>query len=117
MDLRKMMVVCAVALSGLAVGCKSDTCKSTCEDAKKCSDATATDKARDCGKFCDDVDNLSDSANCNSQKDKLVDCEDGADACDANACASQQTAWGTCIGVYCAAHSNDANCTAVFGDI
>jgi hypothetical protein len=115
MDFRKMMVVCAVALGGLAVGC-SDKCKSSCEDGKKCANASATEKAVDCGKFCDDIDNVSDAAGCNDQKDKLLDCEDGADACNSTSCSSQGTAWSTCVTTYCTAHPTDSKCTAFAAD-
>jgi hypothetical protein len=116
MDLRKMMVVCAVALSGLAVGC-GNKCKSSCEDGQKCADATAEEKALDCGKFCDDADSVSDAASCSDQFDKLVDCQDDADACSATSCSAQTDAWSTCVGTYCVAHATDAKCTAFFKDI
>jgi hypothetical protein len=112
MDLSKMMVVCAVALSGLAVGCK-DSCKSNCEDTQKCANATALEKATNCDNFCSNVDNVSDSASCNSQKDNLLNCEDGANACDTNACAAQLIAWGGCVVTYCNAHSTDSSCVAL----
>ncbi len=116
MDLKKMMVVCAVALGGLAVGCGGDTCKSSCEDAKKCSDATAEVKATDCGKSCDDLDSLSDTAKCSDQYDKLMDCADDHDACDKNACSAEGAAWGTCVFAYCTAHPTDSKCAALGGD-
>jgi len=116
MDLRKMMLVCAVALGGFAVGC-GNKCKSSCEDAKDCADATADDKARDCGKSCDDADSLSDAASCSDQYDKLVDCEDDHDACDSNACGTQITTWATCVGGYCATHSSGSKCAALGGDL
>jgi|SRR3954465_444857 hypothetical protein len=116
MDLRKMMVVCAVALSGLAVGCGGDKCKSSCDDAKKCADATAEQKAADCGKTCDDLDSLSDAASCSDQYDKLWDCADDHDVCDNNACAAEGTAWGTCVFAYCTAHPTDSKCTALGSD-
>jgi hypothetical protein len=116
MDLSKMMVVCALALGGLALGC-SDKCKSACEDQQKCANATAQQKALDCGKFCDDVNNVSDAAKCDDQRDKLLDCEDGGNACSDTACASQALAWSTCVGTFCTAHPTDSNCTAIANDI
>ena len=115
MDLRKMMVVCAVALGGFAVGC-GNKCKSSCEDGKDCAGATAEQKATDCGKLCDDMDSLSDAANCSDQYDKLMDCADDHDACDDNACSEEGTAWGTCVVTYCTAHPTDSKCTAFGAD-
>jgi hypothetical protein len=115
MNLRKMMLVCAVALGGLAVGC-GNKCKSTCEDGKKCADAEPSKKTADCDKLCDDLDDLSDTANCSDQYDKLMDCADDHDACDDNACAAEGSAWGACVGAYCVAHTTDAKCTAAGTD-
>lgn len=112
MDLRKMMVVCAVALGGLAVGC-GNKCKSSCEDGKKCADATAEQKAADCGKVCDDLDSLSSAASCSDQYDKLMSCADDHDACDNNACGAESAAWITCVGNYCTAHPTDTKCTTL----
>jgi hypothetical protein len=116
MNLSKLLVVCAVALGGLAVGC-GNKCKSECEDSKKCADATDADKNRDCDKACDDLDKVSDAAKCDSQKDKYFDCEDGKDQCaTTDSCADQFTAFFTCVGTYCAAHSTDSACTAAAAD-
>jgi hypothetical protein len=113
MNLKKMMVVCALALGGLAVGC-GNKCKSLCEDGQKCPGA---DKSIDCGKSCDDLDNVSSAASCDDQKNKLLDCEDGlSDKCNETSCASQIEAFGTCVGTYCAAHPTDSSCTAFIKD-
>lgn len=113
MNLKRMMVLCALALGSLAVGC-GNKCKSACDDEKKCPSATGTPAALDCDTLCDDIDKVSDAASCGSQKDKLYDCEDGIkDKCatDAsNQCSSQNDAWTTCVLTYCTAHPDDADC-------
>jgi hypothetical protein len=112
MNLSKLLVVCAVALGGLAVGC-GNKCKSLCDDEKKCADASDTVKNQDCDKQCDDLDKLSDAAKCNSQKDDLLDCEDGVkDKCSSTdmSCNDKSTAFGACVLTYCTAHPDDSNC-------
>lgn len=114
MDLRKMMVVCAVALSGLAVGCKSD-CEKVCEDSKDCSGATAETKATDCSKSCDDADKAADQIGCKSELDDLFSCASDNDVCstsDQAKCTSQAAALLSCESKYCTAHPDDADCSA-----
>ncbi len=117
MNLNRMMVVCALALGGLAVGC-GDKCKSLCEDGQKCSDASAAVKSEDCGKQCDDLNKVSDAAGCNSQKDSALDCEDGIkDKCSGDtSCNDKLTAMLTCIVNYCTAHQTDSACTTYASD-
>lgn len=112
MDLRKMMVVCAVALGGFAVGCKSD-CESVCSDEKDCAGA---DKSTDCSKECDDADKAADKFGCKSQLDDLWSCASGVDdicnAASASKCSSQTTAMLACEQKYCTAHPDDADCNS-----
>jgi hypothetical protein len=116
-----MMMLCALALGGLAVGC-GNNCKSVCEDGKKCSsdNPNSVPAALDCGKLCDDTDKVSDAANCNSEKDASLDCQSGLkDICSTTdtSCDAKANAFGTCIGTYCQAHSSDSACTTFYSDL
>jgi hypothetical protein len=119
MNLKRTMVLCALALGVLAVGC-GNSCKSNCDDYKKCA-VSPIPSGLSCDTFCDDVDNVSDAASCNSQKDKLLDCEDGVkDKCatdSADKCDSQQTAWDDCLNTYCKAHPDDKDCAKWASDV
>lgn len=116
MNLNRMLVLCALAFGGLAVGC-ADKCKSVCDDEKKCSNSVIASGAS-CDTFCNDMDKLADASSCGSQKDDVIDCEDGAkDVCSVDTCASQKTAFGDCTGKYCDAHTDDATCAKYFGDL
>ncbi len=117
MNLNRMMVVCALALGGLAVGC-GNKCKSECDDSKKCADSSDAQKNVDCDKLCDDLDKVSDAAKCDSQKDSWLDCEDGKDQCAANdPCEDKFSSFFSCIGTYCGAHPTDSACTDAQKDL
>jgi hypothetical protein len=108
MDLRKMMVVCAVALSGLAVGCKSD-CEKVCSDAKGCGLSSSTD----CSSTCDDADKQAEKEGCKSQEDDLMSCVADQDICNESSlakCATQAAAFDACDEKYCTAHPDDSSC-------
>jgi len=118
MNLNKIMVVCALALGGLAVGC-GDKCKSLCDDDKKCADASDATKNRDCTKSCDDLDKVSDAGGCGSQKSDWLDCADGVkDKCSTTdmSCNDKATALFTCITTYCLAHPDDSTCKSYEAD-
>ncbi|HSU42391.1 MAG TPA: hypothetical protein VLJ38_22570 [Polyangiaceae bacterium] len=112
MDLRKMMVVCAVALSGLAVGCKSD-CESVCSDEKDCAGA---DSSVDCSKSCKTAEDAADQLGCKSQFEDEFSClSDVDDVCKADptkTCVNEQKAMDNCILAYCNAHSGGSDCSA-----
>lgn len=119
MNLNRIMVVCAFALGGLAVGC-GDKCGSVCSDLKKCPDGTTFKPSVDCDKFCDDTDKLADDASCKSQKDDYLDCADGQkDVCSMTdtSCSDKRTALASCVTAYCVQHSTDAVCTNFEADI
>lgn len=115
MNLKKIMVLCALALGGLAVGC-GNKCKSSCEDAKDCSGATAETKAEDCGKVCDDAEKLADKMDCSSEYDDYVSCVHGLDdICKFNPltdCQKEAAAGNACTVKYCTAHPTDADCSS-----
>jgi hypothetical protein len=120
MMLNRTMVVCALALAVLAVGC-GDKCKSVCDEQKKCSDTVAgLPDGMTCDKLCDDVNGVSDASKCDKQRDDYYDCadkvEDKCDASSRNTCDTQQSTWSDCIGTYCQAHPSDKDCKKFFDD-
>jgi hypothetical protein len=78
MNLRKIRVVCALALGAVAAGCKSD-CESACDAWKDC--PTGKDST-DCGETCDVEQSVAETLGCTHQLDDLSSCiADVDDAC------------------------------------
>lgn len=120
MKLNRMMVVCALALGSLAVGC-ADKCKTVCDDQRKCSDTAAgLPDGMTCDTFCEDRNAVSDASKCDKEFDAFNDCEEKVqDKCDAAArstCNVQESAWSNCYGTYCQQHPNDKDCKKYFSD-
>jgi hypothetical protein len=110
MNFKNLLLIPALCLLPLVTGC-GDDCKSSCDDAKKCSGANGS---ADCDKFCDSGSDLSDKAGCKSKWDDVVSCEsDQKDVCDTKdtSCQAKEEAWSTCIGTYCAKTENQKVCT------
>ena len=112
MTFKKLLMIPLLAAIPAVTGCGTD-CKDICEDANDC--PGVTEKA-DCDKQCDAAEKLADDAGCKDQYDDLVDCAGGEDVCkeDNTACAKEGTAYGSCIGKYCADTAHEAECTAAF---
>ena len=110
MDLSKLMLVCAVELSGLAVGCKSD-CESACDDRKDC---PGGDSATDCSKTCSAEEDTAGNFGCKSQLEDLSSCiADVDDICKLDLtkqCTHQNDALNACVANYCAAHPAAYGC-------
>lgn len=111
MDLRKLILVPALALSAFITGC-GDDCTSVCEDSKDCADA---DKSTDCDKACDESKKAADEAGCSDQYDDLLSClSDIDDLCksDGTECIKETLALSSCTLKYCEAHPDASVCTA-----
>jgi hypothetical protein len=110
MNLSKLMLVCAVALSGFAVGCKSD-CESACDDRKDC---PGGDSETDCSKTCSAEEDAADNFGCKHQLEDLSSCiADVDDVCKLDLtkqCTQQNDALNTCYAQYCAAHRDAYGC-------
>ncbi len=81
MSLNKLLAAPLLGLL-LAVTACGPTCKSVCEDSKKC---TGADKNTNCGQECDNGERITDNAKCGDQYETYFDCEgDKADVCRAD---------------------------------
>jgi len=88
------------------------SCKSVCEDKKKCA---GEDKNRNCDQFCDDRERVTDNAKCSDLYEKYGDCEgDKDDVCraDDHTCDAEYNALMTCVLPYCMAHSSECSSAA-----
>lgn len=114
MTWKNLILVPFLALVPAIVGCGAD-CEDVCEKANEC----PGDDDDDCGKVCSEAETLSENAGCEDQFDDYISCiDDEDDVCvepgttdlSKIPCASEATAYGTCVGKYCATHESEAGC-------
>ncbi|HTQ02297.1 MAG TPA: hypothetical protein VMI54_00520 [Polyangiaceae bacterium] len=118
MNLGHSLMVCALAIAGLTVGC-GDKCKSECDHLKNCPQGSQLPSALSCDKYCNDTNKVVDAAKCDSQLNDLWDCEDKKqDKCDTTdqSCDGKSSTVGTCIASYCQAHATASECTTYYAD-
>jgi len=110
MNLSKLMLVCAVALGPLVVGCKSD-CESACDDYRACPGAASE---TDCSKTCSQEQDAAGRVGCKSQLEDLSSCiADVDDVCKldlSTQCARQNDALNTCFANFCADQPQAYDC-------
>ena len=110
MALNKMLAVCAIALGGITLGCKSD-CESACEDRKDCPGGV---ESTDCSETCDAEERAADGLGCKSQLEDLSSCiADADDICKfdpTKQCTRENDALGACTAKYCDAHPDAYGC-------
>jgi len=108
-------LVLAIGLSvvvGAACSDDGDSLTAICEKAK---DRQCTDISGNCGEVVAAFDSAADKAGCNSEFSAYQACAlEVSDVCDVDlTCSSQLDALGNCVGVYCLANSNDADCAVL----
>ena len=106
MTWKNLILVPFLALTPVIVGCGAD-CEDLCEESND--DCEGPDS--NCEDSCGDIEELNEKAGCEDKFDEVMSCLDDADdICAEDQCESETTAWGTCIGTYCAANSTAAEC-------
>ena len=114
MTWKNLILVPFLALTPVIVGCGAD-CEDVCEEAQDCPGA---DDDEDCSKICEDAESLNEDAGCEDAFDDYISCiDDEDDICVEDEtdiskipCSSEATAYGTCVGKYCASHQTEAAC-------
>jgi hypothetical protein len=110
MDLSKLMLLCAVALGGLVVGCKSD-CESACDEYKDCPSA---DSQTDCSKTCSQEQDAAGRMGCKSKLEDLSSCiAEVGDVCKldlSTQCTRENDAFNACFANFCMAQPDAYDC-------
>lgn len=111
MDLSKLvLLLCAVTLGGLVVGCKSD-CESACDDYKDC---PRGDSETDCSKTCTEEQDAAGRVGCKGQLEDLSSCiAEVSDVCKldlSTQCARENDALNTCFANFCADQPQAYDC-------
>ena len=111
--MRSTILVTVVLALGLALGACGDdnsskTCESICAEAQSRQCTTITD----CTLGCSAARAVTPKGGCQSQHDAYLSCSQStADVCTISTnCNSQETAYETCLGLYCYSNQTDQDC-------
>ena len=110
--IRFALLAAAFAVMVPTPGCSSADCVSICQEAQ---DKNCTSIKGDCVKGCAALEEVAKLGNCGSQRDAYQSCAEKDEVCTIAArCGGEQTSFSTCVGVYCAANQNNADCVTAY---